>query len=67
MDFDTWEDVLTWAERIKARGVVEDDMPPAGGMVADERIELEEWLKCEVLPAKGQFAFGDTGLPEGEP
>ena len=66
VDFDTWDDVLTWAERIKVRSVDQDDMPPAGGMVQDERIELEEWLRCEVLPAKGQFLPEDTGAPEAE-
>ncbi len=67
VDFDTWDDVLTWAERIKVRSVDMDDMPPAGGMVADERIELEEWLRCEVLPAKGQFLPEDTGALEAVP
>jgi hypothetical protein len=66
VDFDTWENVLDWAERIKVRSVDLDDMPPAGGMVQDERIELEEWLRCEVLPAKGQFLPEDTGAPEAE-
>jgi hypothetical protein len=58
VDFDTWEDVLFWGERILVRAIDEDTMPPAGGMVPEERIGLEEWLRCEVLPAIGQFETG---------
>ena len=55
VDFDTWDDVLTWGERIKVRSIDEDTMPPAGGMVPEERVGLEEWLRCEVLPSIGEF------------
>lgn len=54
VDFDTWEDVLDWAERIYLRAVDQRDMPPSGGtMVADERVKLEEWFRCEVFPSIG--------------
>ena len=67
VDFDTWDDVLFWGERIKVRAIDEDTMPPAGGMVPEERIGLEEWLRCEVLPAIGQFESApETEVTEEE-
>lgn len=51
IDFDTYEGVLTWAERIQARAVPEDaGMPPGGGPSTEERALLDEWLTCTVLP-----------------
>ena len=54
VDFDTWDDVLEWADRIDARSVSSETMPPAGGMIPEERVLLGEWLRCEVYPALGQ-------------
>lgn len=54
VNFDTYEDVLLWADLIQARAVHSETMPPAGGMQPIERQQLGEWLRCEVLPALGQ-------------
>ncbi|MCA9492532.1 MAG: hypothetical protein KC621_21510 [Myxococcales bacterium] len=58
VNFDTWDEVLFWADRISARSVETETMPPAGGMVPDERVLLGEWLRCEVYPALGQVGGG---------
>ena len=51
VDFDTWGDVLNWAERIEIR-TAEETMPPGGGPSAEERAKLAEWMACDV--AEGQ-------------
>ena len=46
--FDTEEEVLAQADRILARATGDDpDMPPEGGVGADDRYLLEVWLSCE--------------------
>ncbi len=51
VDFDTYEGVLTWAERIHARAVPDGStMPPGGGPSEDQRDLLGEWLECVVIP-----------------
>jgi uncharacterized membrane protein len=45
--FDTEEDTWAWADRILARAAGDDaDMPPMGGVEADERYLVEVWLTC---------------------
>ncbi|MDP2308985.1 MAG: hypothetical protein Q8P18_23380 [Pseudomonadota bacterium] len=52
VDLDTWEDAVTWGERIGARSLGEGaTMPPGGGPSEEERRLLSEWLECAVLPA----------------
>ncbi len=53
VDFDTWAGVLQWADRIYARSVESQTMPPADGISPSDRVMLEQWLKCEVFPAAG--------------
>lgn len=65
VDFDSWEDVLTWADRIQARTVDDTTMPPAGGMVPTERLLIGEWMRCEVFPALGQVDLVGTGEGDG--
>ncbi len=49
VDFDSYERVLTWADRIEARATGDaPDMPPGGGPNAGEIALLTEWLHCEV-------------------
>lgn len=49
VDFNTYEGVLEFADRIHARSVVEPPtMPPGGGPDPTEKVRLEEWLRCEV-------------------
>jgi cytochrome c5 len=56
VDFDDWDLVLAWAERINARAVVDTSMPPSGGtLLKYERDQLAEWMRCEVLPSVGQL------------
>lgn len=51
VDFDTYEGVLTWAERIEARAVPDGStMPPGGGPSEEQRALLHEWLTCTVIP-----------------
>lgn len=65
VNFDTWEDVLVWADRINDRAVVTETMPPAGGMTPVERQQLGEWIRCEVYPASGQVGAGTEPTDDG--
>jgi hypothetical protein len=53
VDFDTYDDVVEWADAIYDQAVDSESMPPAGGMNPDERAQLGEWMRCEVLPSLG--------------
>lgn len=56
VDLDTYEGVLTWAERVEARAVDPDaGMPPGGGPSDEERALLGEWLRCAVLPEAARW------------
>ena len=45
--FDTPQDVAAHQDRILALATGDSPiMPPAGGVTADERYELEVWLRC---------------------
>jgi len=44
--FDTEEDAWRWSERILVRAARDADMPPQGGVDADDRRRLELWLGC---------------------
>ena len=49
IDFDTYQGVLDYADRIEVRTVPEGaDMPPGGGPSEEERARLGEWLDCQV-------------------
>ncbi|MCP4808606.1 MAG: hypothetical protein GY913_08265 [Proteobacteria bacterium] len=50
--FDTVEDACGQADRIRARVLDDDSMPPAGGLTEDERVLLSTWLDC-FLPYEG--------------
>lgn len=56
VDFNSYEDVQLWADRISARAVESESMPPAGGLSDTERAQLGEWLRCDVLPSIGQVS-----------
>ena len=60
VDFDTYEDIQTWATSIQQQAVDSESMPPAGGMLPVERDQLGEWLRCEILPS-----LGDVDVQEG--
>ena len=53
VDFDEWDTLLEWAERVLIR-TEEGSMPPAGGPTPDERITFVEWMECEVMPIAGR-------------
>ena len=45
--FDSEDEALVWGDRILARAAADDaDMPPEGGVAADDRYLLEVWLVC---------------------
>ena len=56
VDFNTYNDVLNWAERIEARGTriyaEPITMPPGGGPTSSELDMFESWLTCAVFPQK---------------
>ena len=54
VNLDTLDDVTIWADRIWARSVETDGMPPGGGASEAESGALAEWLRCEVYPFKNQ-------------
>ncbi|MEQ1504566.1 MAG: hypothetical protein ABMB14_20170 [Myxococcota bacterium] len=60
IDFDTWDEVLEWADQIDFTAVQENTMPPAATMLQVERDKLGEWLRCEVMPALGEVNVGTT-------
>lgn len=49
-DFNTYEGILLWADRIRMRAVFDGDMPPGGGPTEAELALFDEWLLCEVMP-----------------
>lgn len=56
VNFDTYEGVLAWADRIEARAVPDEaDMPPGGGPSAEDRALLGEWLDCTVIPEAARW------------
>lgn len=44
--FDTEADIRLWADRIRVRVLEDEDMPPAGGLSADESFLLKTFLDC---------------------
>ena len=56
VDLNTYDHVLTWADRIEARATraFSDTitMPPGGGPTDSELDLFEEWVYCAVLPQK---------------
>lgn len=56
VNFDTYEGVLTWADRVQARAVSDDaSMPPGGGPGTEDRALLDEWITCTVLDEKARW------------
>lgn len=48
-NFDTYEGILLWADKIPP--VVEaGEMPPGGGPTHEEKALFAEWMACDVLP-----------------
>ncbi|MEO0602337.1 MAG: hypothetical protein AAF211_12920 [Myxococcota bacterium] len=58
IDFDDEQDVLDWAELIEDEAIIQQTMPPAGGMLQNERDALEEYLRCDVFPSLGRASVG---------
>lgn len=54
IDFDTWQGVVQWGERIQIRTIEEKNMPPLGGPTEAELERFAQWMACEVLPEVDQ-------------
>jgi uncharacterized membrane protein len=56
VDFNTYDHVMDWSERIEARATRAFSdiitMPPGGGPTSSELDLFEEWLYCAVMPQK---------------
>ncbi len=61
VDFDTYQGVLDWGERILVRTVEERTMPLGGGLSEEELALFEEWLVCGVLPDAERLAAEEDG------
>lgn len=48
VNFDDYEAVLGWAERIGARATASGGMPPMGGVPEADLDALQEWLACDL-------------------
>lgn len=60
VDFDTYEAVIQWRDRIDVRSVPDDGgMPPGGGPSEEERAMLGEWLACEVAEDAAMLEGGE--------
>ena len=46
VSFDTEADTLEWLSRIEARVLNEQTMPPAGGMLPEELVLFDIWIRC---------------------
>lgn len=46
VDFDTEDGALALAERVHERVVVQETMPPGGGLLPSEMRMIDEWLQC---------------------
>ncbi len=55
VDFDTWDGIILWADRIHERTYNDQTMPPTGGFTEVELAEFDEWMRCEVFPNAGRF------------
>ena len=62
VNFNTYDEVMDWAERLEARATrkFSDDvtMPPGGGPTKEELDMFEEWLYCSVIPQRDQRDSG---------
>ena len=55
VNFDHYEGVLQWAQRLDPVVLGDENgegatMPPGGGPTEEDLLQFEEWLHCEVLP-----------------
>ena len=55
VDFDTWDGILLWADRIHVRTYEDLTMPPTGGLTEVELDDFDEWMRCEVFPNAERF------------
>lgn len=50
VNLNTYADIVNWVDRVDARTLVDQDMPPAGGISEGTRAMVKEWLTCSVYP-----------------
>jgi len=70
IDFDTLAGARSWSDRIRASAAMSPiTMPPAGGLSADERRALQEWVDCDTpgTEAVAEVSCADAVLvaPDG--
>ena len=59
IDFNTYEGVITFADRVDARATGDaPTMPPGGGPGVEEVARLEEWLACDIAMDREALASG---------
>ena len=44
--FDTEEEARSWAARVWQTVLVQESMPPAGGVFPEDKERIQEWLQC---------------------
>jgi len=52
VDFDTYDGMMQWVDRVLIRTVDDRTMPPGGGLSDADVAMMEEWLMCD-LGARG--------------
>jgi hypothetical protein len=57
-NFDTYEGVLYWADKIEPV-VMDGEMPPGGGPTDAEKVQFAEWMACSVMPDAEIYWYGD--------
>jgi len=67
VNFDTHDEAVALSDRVLARTVDVGDMPPSGGVTADDLYLLEVWLSCWEDPQPGTGVNdGDDSTPDPE-
>lgn len=66
VNFDNEQDILDWADLIFEEAIEFATMPPAGGMIPEERDQLEEYLRCNVFPSVGRASVNEDEPEETE-
>jgi len=57
-NFDTYEGILLWADKIEPV-VAAGEMPPGGGTTESEKAQFAEWMACDVMPDAEIYWYGD--------
>ena len=66
VNFDDYEAVVLWADRIRVRATEAMDMPPMGGVPQEDLDALAEWIDCS-LPGGTAATSGFCDAPDSTP